>query len=177
MKKLTFLFVAVVISVTTIFGQQPGIQDSTVFKAMQKIQVLSGEWTGNGWIQMGKDKRTFIQTETVVQKANGTVIVIDGLGVNEITRKTVHEAFSVISYDLSDKKYLMRAFLANGNYIDADIRVEADGTILWGYKQPQAGEMKYTIKVSNGKWEEKGEMNRDGSNWILFFQMNLQKLK
>ena len=177
MKSLTLFFVGFVILVTPIFSQQPDTQDSTVFKAMAKIQPLSGEWSGNGWIQMGRDKRTFEQTEKVLQKANGTVIVIDGLGLDELSKKTVHEAFAVISYDLSNKKYLIRAFLANGNYIDADIRVEADGTIIWGYKHPQAGELKYTIKVANGKWDEKGEMNRDGTNWILIFQMNLDKVK
>jgi hypothetical protein len=177
MKNVALFIVILVISITSVFAQQPGIQDSTVFKAMEKIYPLSGKWLGNGWVQMGKDKRTFTQTENVVQKANGTVIVIDGLGLDEITRKVVHEAFAVISYDLSNKKYLIRAFLANGNYIDADIRVEADGTIIWGYKHPQAGELKYTIKVANGKWDEKGEMNRDGTNWILIFQMNLEKDK
>lgn len=77
-----------------------------------------------------------------------------------------------MSYDRANQKYLMRA---NGNYIDADIRFEADGTIIWGFKHPVAGEIKYTIKVANGKWEEKGEMNRDGTNWVPFFQMNLVK--
>jgi|WetSurMetagenome_2_1015567.scaffolds.fasta_scaffold511349_1 hypothetical protein len=176
MKSLTLFFVGFVILLTPIFSQQPVIQDSTVFNAMNKIRPLSGEWSGKGWIQMGMDKRTFTQTEKVIQKANGTVIVIDGLGQDEITKKTVHEAFAVISYDLINKKYLIRAFLANGNYIDADIRVDDDGTIIWGYKHPQAGEIKYTIKVANGKWDEKGEMNRDGVNWILFFQMNLEKV-
>jgi hypothetical protein len=177
MKKLTLIFAGFVILVTPIFSQQPGIQDSTVSKAMLKIQHLSGEWSGKGWIQMGRDKRTFAQTENVVQKANGTVIVVDGVGIDESTGKTVHEAFAIISYDQPNKKYLMRAFLANGNYIDADISVEDDGTIIWGFKHPQAGDIKYTIKASGSKWEEKGAMNRDGANWVPFFQMNLEKIK
>jgi hypothetical protein len=176
MKSITLIFVGFVILATPIFCQQPGIQDSSVFKAMRKIQPLSGEWSGNGWIQMGKQKQTFTQIEKVVQKANGTVILIDGLGLDETTRKTIHEAFAVISYDLSNKKYLIRAFLTNGNYIDADIRVDDTGTIIWGYKHPQAGEIKYTLKIADGKWDEKGEMNRDGINWTPFFQMNLEKV-
>jgi hypothetical protein len=177
MKKIVLFNLVFVISLASVSGQQTGIQDSTVFKAMEKIRPLSGEWSGSGWIQMGSDKKTFTQKEKIIQKANGTVIVIDGLGLDEKTRKTVHEAFAVISYDLPDKKYLIRAFLANGNYIDADVIVEPDGTIIWSYKHPQAGEIKYTINVSNAKWEEKGVMSRDGSNWNLFFQMNLEKEK
>jgi hypothetical protein len=177
MKKLTLFFLGLIFLITPVYTQQPGIQDSSVFKAMLKIQPLSGEWSGEGWMQIGMEKRTFTQTEKVVQKAHGTVILIDGLGVDKITGKTIHEAFAVISYDLPGKKYLIRAFLANGNYIDADLRVETDGTIIWGYKHPQAGEIKYTISASQGKWEEKGQMNRDGSNWIPFFQMNLEKVK
>ena len=177
MKNPALFFVISVISLTSVFARQTEIKDSIVFLAMEKIYPLSGKWIGNGWIQMGRDKRTFTQTENVVQKANGTVILIDGLGVDEITKNPIHEAFAVISYDLSAKKYLIRAFLANGKYVDADIRVEPDGTIIWGYKHPQAGEIRYSIKVKNDKWEEIGEMNRDGNNWIPFFQMNLQKYK
>jgi len=157
------------------YSQQPATQDSTVHKAMAKALQLTGMWSGDGWIQMGKEKQTFIQTENVVQKANGSVLIIDGIGVDATTKKTVHDAFAVMSYDRANQKYLMRAFLANGNYMDADIRFEADGTIIWGFKHPVAGEIKYTIKVANGKWEEKGEMNRDGTNWVPFFQMNLVK--
>lgn len=174
--KLILFSVGLIFFVSPLSSQQVVMLDSSAFKAMEKIQHFSGDWFGNGWIQTGRDKRTFKQTEKVIQKANGTVLVIDGLGLDEITSKTVHEAYAVISYDSSVKKYLMRAFLANGNYIDANIRVEADGTLVWGYQHPQAGEIKYTIRVENGKWDEQGEMNRDGTDWIHFFQMNLAKI-
>ena len=56
MKWLTLFFVVCVILVTPVLSQQPGIQDSSVFKAMAKIKPLSGEWSGKGWIQMGREK-------------------------------------------------------------------------------------------------------------------------
>lgn len=176
MKKQAFFFAAILLLAAPAFSQQPAAQDSTVLKAMAKILPLTGMWSGDGWIQIGKEKQTFIQTENVVQKANGTVIIIDGVGMDASTKKTVHEAFAVLSYDRTNKKYLMRAFLANGNYMDADLSVEPDGTIIWRYKHPMAGDIKYTMKVADGKWEEKGEMNRDGTKWIPFFQMNLEKI-
>lgn len=69
------------------YSQQPATQDSTVHKAMAKALQLTGMWSGDGWIQMGKEKQTFIQTENVVQKANGSVLIIDGIGVDATTKK------------------------------------------------------------------------------------------
>jgi hypothetical protein len=175
MKRLLFLIAAATLIALNSNSQQPAGTDTTVLNAMNRIKILEGSWAGKGWIQMGRERKNFIQTEAVVGKANGTVYVIDGLGVDEANQKPVHQAFAVISYDLNAKKYLIRAFLANGNYIDGNIKVDADGKIIWGYRHPQAGEIRYTITAFGGTWNEKGEMNRDGSAWIPIFEMNLTR--
>ena len=175
MKILYFFLGVIIISVCPAVAQVSSVSDSSVHKAMRKMHILTGNWVGSGWINTGKEKRTFTQREMVVQKVKGTAIVIDGIGLDEITRKPVHEAFAVISYDIDNKKYMIRAFLANGKYIDADISVKTENTIMWSYKHPQAGKIRYTISVVNSNWVEKGEMNRDGSYWVPFFQMDLKK--
>jgi hypothetical protein len=175
MIKLIFtLFMTGLFSVNN-YSQQGLRPDSLTLGAIQKINFMIGKWKGEGWIQMGKDKHSFSQNETIYQKVNNAVLVIDGLGTDKETNKIIHQAFAVISYDLANKKYLMRAFRADGNYIDADAIVDENGSYIWSFTHPQAGKIKYTIKLVDGKWFEKGEISRDGNNWMQFFEMTLNK--
>jgi hypothetical protein len=175
MKKKIFTLLSVVLTVMIGYSQPSMKPDSLTQKAMEKISFLAGKWSGKGWIQMGKDKHHFTQSELVIQKVNKTVIVIDGLGVDIETNQTIHQAFAVISYDLANTKYLMRAFKSDGNYIDAQAKVDENGSFVWGFTHPQAGQMRYTIKLVEGKWVETGEMSRSENSWFQFFEMTLSK--
>ena len=155
---------------------QPGMTPDSITKAaMEKLTVLTGQWSGTGWIQMGRDKHFFNQSENVIQKVNQSVIVIDGLGTDSETNQVIHQAFAIVSYDKATQKYLMRAFRGDGNYVDADFEVVSDGIFIWGFTHPQAGRMKYTIRMTDGKWIETGEMSRDNTTWFPFFEMTLEK--
>lgn len=149
-----------------------------VLDAMNKTYFLVGKWKGTGWIQFGPKKHSFTQTEDVSLKANNTVVQIEGRGVaTEDTNIVIHQAYATVSYDLYNNKYLMRAIRGDGGHVDADFTVLADGAIEWKFKNPQAGEIKYTIRLIDNKWVEKGEISRDGQNWIHFFEMSLTKVK
>ncbi len=156
---------------------QPGLSpDAKVLAAMEKVRALAGEWHGSGWIQMGPQRHQFLQKESVVVKANGAVVVIDGLGINAAdATQIIHQAYAVISYDLKTGNYLMRAYRGDGNQVDADFTVQEDGAIVWGFTHPMAGQIRYTIRLQNGQWVETGEMNRDGQTWMPFFEMKLEK--
>jgi len=176
MKKQIFILVAAVLLITMNSYGQPNMKpDSLTINAMDKLSFLTGDWTGEGWIQMGREKHHFSQRETVDQKVNNTVIVIDGQGIDSETKQIIHQAFAIISFDKAQKKYLMRAFKADGNYLDAEAKVDEKGSFIWGFTHPQAGQMRYTILLKDGKWMETGEMNRDGDNWFQFFEMILTK--
>jgi hypothetical protein len=176
MKKQFLLLVATVLVITlNSFSQSNMNPDSLTINAMDKLSFLTGDWTGEGWIQMGREKHHFSQSETVTQKVNNTVIVIDGQGIDSETKKIIHQAFAVISFDKVQNKYLMRAFRADGNYIDAVAKVDENGSFVWGFTHPQAGKMRYTISINDGNWVETGEMSRDGNNWFQFFEMTLSK--
>ena len=176
MKKQILTLVATVLLITmSSFGQQNMKPDSLTLNAMDKLSFLVGDWTGEGWIQMGREKHHFTQSETVSQKVNNTVIVIDGKGIDSETKQITHEAFAVISFNKAQKEYLMRAFRADGNFIDAEAKVDENGSFIWGFTHPQAGQMRYTILLKDGKWVEIGEMSRDGNNWFQFFEMTLTK--
>ena len=173
--KISLIVCFLMIGTAIVKAQPIMTPDSITQNAMDKLSFLAGQWTGNGWIQMGRDKHLFNQQETVVQKVNNSVIVIDGLGLDAETNKTIHQAYAVISYDRANQKYLMRAFRGDGNYIDADARVDEDGSFVWGFTHPMAGRMQYTIRLVDGKWVEKGEMTRDNTTWFPFFEMTLSK--
>jgi hypothetical protein len=150
---------------------------------MKKLDFLAGNWKGEGWIEMGPGGRsTFKQTEAVQSKLNGTVIIVEGLGTGKLASSgqegVVHNALAVISYDSTAKKYLFRAFRADGNYVDANVTMGEKG-LIWGFRNPQqGGEIRYTIKLTDaGQWFEIGEFSMDGKQWRKFFEMTLQRVK
>jgi hypothetical protein len=150
---------------------------------MKKLEFLTGDWKGEGWIEMGPGSRsTFKQTEAVQSKLNGTVMIVEGLGTGKLASSgqegIVHNALAVISYDSAAKKFLFRAFRADGNYIDANATI-GDKSLVWGFRNPQqGGEIRYTIKLSDaGQWVEIGEFSMDGKQWRQFFEMTLQRAK
>lgn len=157
---------------------QPGLQPgASVRDAMQKVQFLEGRWQGAGWIQMGPQRHEFIVSETGSFKANGGVLMLEGIGRDAAdTSVIIHQALGFISWDQQNNKYLMRAFRADGNHVDADFRVADDGSIHWGFTHPMAGQIRYIIRLDNGQWVESGEMSRDGQSWRPFLEMRLTRL-
>ncbi len=179
MKRMAVLFVTLLIPVVAL-AQSAGTSTAA---EMKKLDFLTGDWKGEGWIEMGPNGRSaFKQTETVQSKLNGTVVIIEGLGKGKLAATgqegIVHHALAVISYDSRVKKYMLRAFRADGNFVDADITVETN-QLVWGFREPQRNvEIKYTIKLDDsGQWFEIGEFSMDGKTWRKFFEMTLQRTK
>lgn len=175
MKKLIFILAMFVTIVAT--AQNPFQPKKETVDALQKISFLTGSWQGTGWIQMGKEKHSFNQTENIISKVNGTIIQIDGLGTDEKNSDLIiHQAFAIISYDIANGKYLMKAFKGDGGQIDADAKLIDDHTFQWGFSTVMTGQIKYTISVLNNKWIETGEISRDGGKtWMKYFEMTLTK--
>ena len=169
---LTLMLVAIVAT-----AQNPFQPNKATIDAMQKISFLNGNWKGTGWMQMGPEKHTFNQTENIISKVNGSVIQIDGLGKDEKNPdKVIHQAFAIISYDSQNSKYLMKAYRGDGNQIDADVKLIDDHTFQWGFSNAMAGQIKFTISVTDDTWFEIGEMSRDeGKTWMKYFEMTLNK--
>jgi hypothetical protein len=156
---------------------QPNVQPpAELAAAMKKLQFLEGQWKGTAWMQMGPQKKEALQTETVQWHANGTVLTIDGLGVDAADPKVkVHQAYATISYDLAGQRYRMQAFKGDGQLVEADFKVLDDGSIQWGFQHPKAGHIRYHIRLEDGKWVETGESSRDGQTWTPFFSTKLTR--
>ena len=175
MKK--FIFMVLLFIGSAGFAQNPFQPKPETLKAVNKLSFLIGNWKGTGWIQMGPEKHSFDQTETIDSKVNGTVIQIDGLGTDEKNPgNIIHQAYAIISYDLEKKEYLMKAYRGDGAQIDADAKLIDDHTFQWGFSNPMAGRIQFTISIVNNKWTEIGEMSRDGGKtWFKYFEMVLDK--
>ncbi|HTQ64094.1 MAG TPA: hypothetical protein VMI12_04815 [Puia sp.] len=177
MKIEHLLLILTPLLVTAATAQNPFQPKKETMDAIQKISFLTGNWKGTGWIQMGPQKSTFNQTENISVKVNGTIIQIDGQGKDQQkTGVVIHQAFAIISYDIENSKYLMKAFRGDGEQIDAEAKLIDDHSFQWDFSNAMTGQIKYTITVINNKWTETGEMSTDkGKNWFKYFEMVLDK--
>ncbi len=148
---------------------------------MKKLDFLVGQWSGDGWIEIGRgQRRTFTINENVQRKVDGLVLLIEGLGKSKIPGQPdeviVHNAFAVLSYDLKAKLFRWRAFRATGDAIDTEARVTGK-ILVWEFKDDRAGNIRFTITLTEkGQWFEIGEYSRDGTTWQKFFEMTLRRV-
>lgn len=176
MKKIFIFSIGGLLNIFS-FGQMIPTPSKAHLDAMQKVNFIAGNWKGKGWIQMGPDRHEFNQTEQVAIKVNGSVVQIDGLGIDAKDGKTViHNAFAILTYSQDTNEYSMQAFRGDGARIDAYLKPIADNAFEWGFKHPMAGNMRYIITVKEDVWTETGEISPDGIQWYPFFEMTLKKV-
>ena len=148
--------------------------------AMKPLAWIVGEWTGTGSMMTGPGTMSDASVhETATLHAGGHVLVLEGLGKAKVPGQAgetvVHNAFATIWYDADAKAYRMRAFRATGHAVDAGITV-ADKRIVWGFRDPRAGQIRFTVNLTDdGKWHEVGENSQDGTTWNRFFEMTLSR--
>jgi hypothetical protein len=142
--------------------------------AMQKLAFLVGDWEGSGSIAMGPGPRqTFVQTERIQFKHDGTLLLIEGQGKSPTNGQIVHDALAVVSFDPATGQYKFRSFAAVGRFADTTATVNGN-TMVWGLN---FGPMKvrYTITVENGVWREIGERSSDEKTWTPMFEMTVKR--
>ena len=148
---------------------------------MNPLSFMTGKWKGSGWMMTREGKQFTSITENVVCKLDCAVLSVDGLGtkLDSVTgnQVTVHDAFGVISKDPKTDKWVMRAY-KKGDVIDAEIIVVSEKVIRWELPIPQnGGTMRFTTDFSTaGKWKGTGEYSRDGKNWMVMMQTDLNKV-
>lgn len=162
--------------------QTPAVATTPQSSEMKKLDFLVGQWKGTGYIEFGPgQRRTFTETENVQSKLDGVVLLIEGLGKGKTAASqeevTIHNAFAFASYDRDAKVFRWRAFRADGSSMDTNATV-SENALVWGFHDPRAGEMRFTIKLNDKKqWFEVGEFSRDGNTWQKFFEMTLDRVK
>jgi hypothetical protein len=148
---------------------------------MKKLDFLVGQWKGEGWMELRPGQRqTATVNESVQRKAEGTVLLIEGLGTTKMPDKPeevpVHKAFAIVDYDVGTKLFRLRAYRAGAGAIDTNPKVE-ENSLVWGFKDARGGEVRFTIKLNEkGQWFEIGEYSGDGKTWRKFLEMTLNRL-
>lgn len=179
-------FVAILLFLSS-FMSVPAQQNhptAEVVEMMKRLEFLSGQWTGGGWMMLGPGKKvTYTGTETVTSKLDGTVLVVEGLhrSVAEAgaPERVIHNAMGVISFDTETKKFKLQSYLANGRSATAEVEVPEKHSIVWRLAIPgMAGTSRYTIKIDEkGDWVEIGEFSMDGKTWRQFLEMRMHRAR
>lgn len=156
-------------------------QASAPATAMQQLDWLVGEWTGMGTMATGPSQQHEGSiVERATRHAGGHAITLEGLGKAAHASGdsiVVHNAFAVLWFDAEAKAFRMKAFRATGHTVDPEIAV-SEGKIVWGFTDPRAGRIRFTVThLPDGRWHEIGEMSRDGTTWMKFFEMNLTRVE
>jgi hypothetical protein len=170
------LCAAAAIPPQTVSAQTPAPPSAT---ALRQVAFLVGEWDGEGWIQVGPERRTFREHESVRYAAGDTVLVVDGTGTVTSAGPTygtiAHLAFAVLSYDAASAKFTWRAFRKEGDEVE-DQPTISERKLVWGLPVPPAGRVRFTITLTPaGEWWEVGEFSPNGTTWSQFFEMTLKK--
>lgn len=150
---------------------RPGIASEPLF------QTLLGTWEGEGWTMLGPDQRVeFDQVETIESKANGHVVVVEGLGNNKETGALAFQAFGIFSYNPMNEKYQFTAYQTNGYSVTVEPEI-TDDSFVWGFDTGQ-GLVRYTANITATTWSQIGEFSPDGGEtWFQNFEINLTKLE
>lgn len=140
---------------------------------------LVGTWDGEAWYQMGPGGRQEArQREWVEQVAGGTVIAVKGLGTMTMTDgsvRTVHDAFAVVHLDHDGVTPMLRAFTAQGHWMDMEITARVDG-YTWTMSDPRVGQIRYEMTLdAQDRWVEKG-FRQVGDGWVQFMEMTLHRV-
>ena len=172
--KLTILLILITAFMAiTASAQEPNTAEAKKVE-MKKLDKMIGQWKGSGWIQQGPKRETFTGTENVQRKIDGLALLIEGKFASP-EGKVIHETLAAIAFDDKAKIYKMRAYLLNGNNGEYDLSIAGD-VFEWGFQTP-GGTVRYKIAITPESWTEGGEFSRDGTTWMKFFEMKLDRVK
>lgn len=154
----------------------PGVAPSAALAEHAASRFL-GRWVGSGWmIDQTGTRHTYEAHERVRWNLAGTAIVIEGLGVARGDDGAVtigHDAMAVIRIDEATGEAV---FIAGreGEFARHTLEViDAEaGVMRWS----PGGPVRFTITITEDRWEETGEYSGDGGEtWMQFLGMTLER--
>jgi len=169
--KTLYLSTILEFTITCTFSQG---DQSTKQEKMEQLKHWGGTWSGTGWVSSPDGTRNeFDQTESIVSKLNGTVLLIEGTGRNKGTDDIAFNALAIFTYNPEKEKYDIRSYLASGESTSAEGYIEGD-IFFWSF-DVSGGTVRYTLMANKTSWNEFGEFSSDGNQWYKFMEMSLSK--
>jgi hypothetical protein len=149
--------------------------------AINKLQWMTGSWTGSSLLQF-ESKKVFTNIRETVQPAlDGTILLINVKATDRDTttnrQSIAYTSFSVISYDTKNKKYRWTTWRNSGSEYDEHPFTVGDNSFEYTSNE-NGGTVRYKASTgSKGEFLETGEYSKDGTTWEQFITMKLLKTK
>ena len=171
--KSIFFILFITFNCSTLIAQ-PTISQAHL-DAMAKLEFLTGDWKGSGWMYVqGGQKVTFEQTEKVQWKLDKSILMVEGNGSSG--GKTVHDALAIMSFDPNQAAYQFQSYLANGLSGNYRLKLTGDQSLEWFLEVP-GRTIRYTLIINEkGQWFETGEFKTGENSWYKFLEMTLERL-
>lgn len=177
---IIFFLIAFFVAINS-YGQNNNPDSAGVtINSVSQISFMEGTWIGDGWIMMGREKKEFVQTETITPKVNNTILVIEGLGLSKDTsltqRQVIHDAFGIISFDKDNGRMMMTSFATTGGKTETELMLIGEKRLQWQFKAENGGTVRFTEDFTkDGEWIEVGEFSYSPDQWYKFFEMKLTR--
>ena len=148
-------------------------------EAMKKMDGFLGEWLGDGWFALGKERVGIVQSVTVRRELAGQVITMR----DRVQRRTDPisppgtASFGIVSYDDRAGKFLMRSYF-RGQVTDLDAEVPRAGMLIGRTTRPDGTLARVTTDVTtDGVWREWSESSADGGRtWEKAYEIVMKRL-
>ena len=178
-KTLAFLLAALLPGLS--FAQAESPTKAEHLAEMKKLDFMIGEWKGTSKIRMGAGPASeSAMQENVESVLGGLGILIRGRGTGQGAgggERVTHEAVGLFNWDPAGKRYRFVSQTEKGYFTVTDAAFE-NGAFVWNLKMGGDAAARYTIRLDEaGRWNETGEMTRDGKTWAPFFEMVLSRVR
>lgn len=161
-------------------AQQPEDLGARASASMDSLSWLVGTWRGEAWMQFGDRRMTFESEEVVEPQLDGQVLVVHGRHRTRVPGSSesvvAHDALGVLSMDPAGG-YNFRAYVADRAPMGGTFPFRREGDAwVWGFDDPRAGTVRYTIRRMDGAWVERGERRGPDGTWTEFYGMRVTRV-
>lgn len=141
---------------------------------MQKLRFLVGAWSGHARIWRSADTSVELsQTEHVTYKLDGLILMVEGVGIDNIAHKPDLQALGLISFDDAAGVYRMRAF-NDGRWLESTVEVDEPRRQLhWDFTLGQIKTNSILRLHDNGTWTETHEVSVNGQPYRKFMDVSV----
>ena len=158
-------------------AQARGSSDAQAQAALAPLMKLVGQWDGEARVSLMPGQSQVVrQHYDVTLGAGGTTLNLKGTGRTTTPAgkdSVVFQATATVFYDNTVSKLRVRAKLAQGDSVLAEVEQRPD-TLIYGFPL-QSARIRFTIAYSNTDWHEVGHFIPPNGQPIPTVDMKLKK--